>query len=330
MTTSNTCKAVKVEEGRLVLGQIPMPIPLAGEVLIRVAAAGINYADVEQRKGGYPPPPGASPILGLEVAGTIEELGPGVTEFAKGDKVMALVSGGGYAEFCTASVETTLLVPKELNLIEAAAIPEAYFTIWSNVFDMAKLRMGETILVHGGTSGIGSTMIQLARAANATVIATARNAEKCSACLKLGAHHAINYTQTDFTEEVRKITNGQGVDVIFDWIGQDYFEKHISLLKRKGRMVLIDCRSGETGKLDLGRLIVKNLYVMGSVLRGRPSIEKAEIASSVRTRLLPLITSNKIKPLIYKQVPFSQAQEPHDIMEKSAHIGKLILVPNAD
>jgi len=330
-TKDINCKAVLVDESqgkKLKLGTIPTPTPSHGEVLIRVEAAGVNHADVYQRKGEYPPPKGASPILGLEVAGTVEAIGLGVSTFCVGDRVMALVRGGGYAEFCVASQETTLPIPSTLNFVEAAAIPEAYFTIWSNVFEMAGLIAGETILVHGGTSGIGSTTIQLARAFDAHVIATARTPEKCSACLRLGAHHAINYSQKDFAEEVKKITNDQGVDVIFDWIGEKYFEKHIGLLKRKGRLALIDCSTGEWGKLDLGRLIVKNLYVMGSVLRGRPLSEKTEIARQISKHLIPLLESSKIKPLIHGTIPFSDAQRAHDIMEESSHIGKIVLVPS--
>ncbi|MBI4404948.1 MAG: NAD(P)H-quinone oxidoreductase, partial [Deltaproteobacteria bacterium] len=278
------CKVILVDSTQnnaLKIALISVPSPGNGEVLIRVEAAGVNHADLYQRQGNYPPPKGASSILGVEVAGTVAKLGSDVTSLQVGDKVMALVSGGGYAEYCVAPQETVISIPPSLTFSEAAAVPEAYFTIWSNVFEMAELKKGETLLVHGGTSGIGSTTIQLAKIFGATVIATARTPEKCSACLQLGADYAINYSETQFSEEVQKLTRGNGVDIIFDWIGERYFDKHIALLRRKGRLVLIDCSSGHWGKLNLGRLIDQNLKVIGSVLRRRPFSEKVEIAKQV-------------------------------------------------
>lgn len=309
------------------LGEVEVPSPGPGEILIHVKAAGVNRADVEQRQGHYPPPAGASPILGVEVAGVVAELGSGVTAFRVGDPVMALLSGGGYAEFAVAAEGECLPLPEGLSAVEAAALPEAYFTIWSNLFDLGKLKAGERVLIHGGTSGVGSAAISLLSAFGATVYATARSGEKCRACVELGAHRAINYREEDFVAAVMKETSGEGVDLILDMVGGEYFPRNLSILRRGGRLVHIDCQAGDLAQIDLGTLITKNLVVAGSVLRRRPRAEKAAIAKAVAERLIPLVASGRVRPLIAEVFPLERAAEAHALMESSAHMGKIVLEP---
>ncbi len=309
----------------LKLGERPVPVPAQGEVLIKVAAAGVNRPDVEQRKGTYPPPPGASDIPGLEIAGTVAALGPGADGLKVGDAVCALVSGGGYAEYCTAPVPQCLPVPKGLGMAEAAALPETFFTVWQNVFDRARLKGGETILIHGGSSGIGTTAIQMAKAMGARVLATAGSDEKCAACAKLGADGAINYNTQDFVEATLAATNKKGADVILDMVGGKYFERNIAALAIEGRLSLIALLGGRDAKIDLSLVLRKRLTVVGSVLRARPVSEKGAVAESLRREIWPLIAAGKIKPVIDSTFPLADAAKAHARMETSAHVGKIVL-----
>lgn len=309
----------------LVPGTRPVPAPGVGEVLVKVAAAGINRPDVMQRQGMYPPPPGASDIPGLEIAGTIVALGEGATGLAVGDEVCALVSGGGYAEYCPAPAPLCLPVPKGLSLVEAAAVPETFFTVWTNVFDRGRLRPGESLLVHGGSSGIGTTAIQLAVATGARVFATAGSADKCRACEDLGAERAINYKDEDFVEVVKQATDGAGVDVILDMIGADYYARNIESLAVEGRLVVIAVQSGPKTELNLLHLMQRRLTVTGSTLRPRTVEQKAEIANSLRAKVWPLIDAGKVKPVMYTRFPLSEANKAHALMESSEHVGKIVL-----
>src|SRR5262245_29345024 len=310
----------------LVAVERPRPSPGAGEVLIKVAAAGVNRPDVFQRRGRYPPPPGASDIPGLEVAGTVEEGGPDVREFAVGDRVCALVAGGGYAEYCTAPAPQCLPVPRGLDLISAAAIPEAFFTVWTNVFERGRLRAGETILVHGGSSGIGTTAIQLAHARGARVSATAGSAAKCAACEKLGAKRAVNYREEDFVAIVRELTGGRGVDVVLDMVGGDYFARNIESLAVEGRLVEIATLQGVKAELNIQTIMQRRLTITGSTLRARPVAEKGAIARAVHEQVWPLLESGAVKPIVHATFPLRDAAEAHRVMESSSHIGKLVLV----
>ena len=309
---------------RLVTG--PAPDPTAGEVLIRVAAAGVNRPDILQRTGNYPPPPGASPILGLEVSGTIAALGPGVTEWREGDEVCALVAGGGYAEYCVAPAAQCLPVPKGVSVIDAAGIPETSFTVWSNVFDRARLAAGESFLVHGGSSGIGTTAIQLAHAFGARVFATAGSPEKCAACRELGAERAIDYRQEDFVAVIKEATQGGGVDVILDMVGGPYVEKNLRSLAVEGRLVQIAFLQGSKVTLDLAHVMVRRQTVTGSTLRPRPAADKAAIARNLRDKVWPLIEAGKVRPIIDRAFPLAEAAAAHRLMESSTHIGKILLV----
>lgn len=302
----------------------PVPRPRAGEVLVKVAAAGVNRPDVVQRQGNYPPPKGASDIPGLEIAGTVVALGEGVSGFAPGDRVTALVSGGGYAEYCTAEVAGTLPVPKGLTLVEAAALPETFFTVWSNVFDRAGLKPGESFLVHGGTSGIGTTAIQLAHAFGARVFATAGSPEKCAAIEKLGADRAINYRTEDFAEVIKTETGGRGVNVILDMIAGDYVEKNWKAAAVEGRIVQIATLGGRS-TVDFTRLMLKRLTHTGSTLRAREAPFKAAIAAALREKVWPLVEEGRVRPLIDSTFPLAEAAAAHARMESSAHIGKIVL-----
>ncbi len=307
-------------------GERPMPKPAEGEVLIKVAAAGVNRPDVEQRKGTYPPPPGASDIPGLEIAGTVVALGGGASGLEIGDEVCALVSGGGYAEYCTAPVAQCLPVPKGFGMAEAAALPETFFTVWQNVFDRGRLKAGETILIHGGSSGIGTTAIQMAKAMGAArVFATAGSDDKCDACKKLGADRAINYNTEDFAEVVLAETNKKGVDVILDMVAAKYFERNIASLAIEGRLSVIALLGGRDAKLDLGLLLRKRLTVVGSVLRARTVAEKGAVAEALRRNVWPLIAAGKIRPVIDSTFPLADAAKAHARMETSAHVGKIVL-----
>jgi NADPH:quinone reductase len=308
----------------LATGEVPRPA--AGEVLIRVAAAGVNRPDILQRTGNYPPPPGASLILGLEVSGTIAAVGPDVAEWRAADPVCALVAGGGYAEYCVAPAPQCLPVPAGLSVIDAAGLPETFFTVWSNVFDRGRLAAGESVLVHGGSSGIGTTAIQLACAFGARVFTTAGSSEKCAVCVELGAERAIDYRQEDFTVVVKEATQGRGVDVILDMVGGPYVEKNLRALAVEGRLVQIAFLQGSKVSLDLVHVMVRRQTITGSTLRPRPVADKAAIARSLREKVWPLIEAGKVRPVIDRTFPLAEAAEAHRLMESSRHIGKILLV----
>jgi NADPH2:quinone reductase len=318
------------------LGERPDPVPMAGELLIRVAASGINRPDVFQRTGNYPVPPGASDIPGLEVAGEI--VGGDAAELSAaglklGDKVCALVAGGGYAELCTAPIAQCLPYPKGLSDVEAASLPETFFTVWSNVFDRARLQAGETFLIQGGSSGIGVTAIQLAKAMGAKVIVTAGSDEKCAACLKLGADHAINYKTQDFKEEAKRLTDGKGVDVILDMVGGSYVAREVECLAEDGRIVIIAVQGGVKSEFNAGLVLRKRLTITGSTLRPRPIAFKQAIAQACLKNVWPLIEAGKIKPVIHStfaavdaaDATGSGAARAHALMESNQHVGKIVL-----
>ena len=304
----------------------PDPEPGPGEVLIEVAAAGVNRPDVMQRRGAYPPPPGASDIPGLEVAGTIVRVGAGVTVWGDGDRVCALVSGGGYATRCVAPALQCLPIPGGLDLVEAAAIPETFFTVWTNVFDRGRLTAGETALFHGGSSGIGTTAIQLASARGARVFATAGSEEKCRACEALGAAHAINYRTTDFVEAIRELTADRGVDLVLDIIGGSYVPRNLLALATDGRLVQIGLMGGESSAaIDLRRVLGRRLTITGSTLRPRSVEEKGAIAAALRQYVWPLVEGGAVRPVVYRTFPLRDAGAAHALMESSGHIGKIVL-----
>ncbi|MEO8680147.1 MAG: NAD(P)H-quinone oxidoreductase [Vicinamibacterales bacterium] len=309
----------------LQLSERPDPVAGAGEVLIEVAAAGINRPDVIQRLGKYPPPPGASDIPGLEVAGTISAVGPGVTGWTAGDQVCALVAGGGYAERAAVPQEQVLRVPRGLTMIEAAAIPETFFTVWTNVFDRGRLAPGETILIHGATSGIGTTAIQLALASGATILATAGSGEKCEAAVELGATKCFNYRTDDWVALTRKATDGRGVDVVLDIVGGDYIPRNLEALAMEGRLVQIAFLKSPKAEVDFSLIMRKRLWVTGSTLRPRSPEEKGVIARQLLANVWPLLEQQKVKPIIHKVFPFAQAADAHRLMESSTHIGKIVL-----
>ncbi|WP_371347585.1 NAD(P)H-quinone oxidoreductase [Ancylobacter sp. IITR112] len=303
----------------------PVPAPGAGEILVKVAAAGVNRPDVMQRKGLYPPPPGASDIPGLEIAGEVVALGEGVTRWTLGDKVCALVSGGGYAQYCLADEGSALPVPAGLSMVEAAALPETFFTVWTNVFDLAGLKQGERFLVHGGTSGIGTTAIQLAKAFGATVFTTAGSAEKCEVCRQLGADVAIDYKSEDFVAVVKEKTGGKGVNVILDMVGGSYIARNYEAAAPQARLVQIAFMEGSKVQIDFMRLMLKRLSHMGSTLRSRPKAEKAAIAAALAEKVWPLVAAGMVKPVMDQTFPLEKASEAHARMETSAHIGKIML-----
>ncbi|MGH6793496.1 MAG: NAD(P)H-quinone oxidoreductase [Methyloceanibacter sp.] len=309
----------------LVAGERPVPTPGPGEVLIEVAAAGINRPDVLQRQGLYPPPKGASDLLGLEVAGKVVALGPGATRFKQGDEVCALVNGGGYAEFCVAPEATTLPVPDGLTLEEAAALPETVFTVWHNVFERAALKQGEWLLVHGGGSGIGTTAIQLASALGAKVMATVGSAAKVKDCEALGAVRAINYREDDFVEAVREITGGHGADVILDMVGGDYIERNLKAAALEGRIVQIAFLKGSKVEIDLMRLMMRRLTLTGSTLRAQLPETKARMAQAIEQRVWPLIADGKVKPIIDSTFKLTDAAGAHKRIDDPEHIGKIVL-----
>jgi len=303
----------------------PLPALRPGEVLIKVHAAGINRPDVLQRLGKYPVPPGASDLPGLEVAGEIVDGDYAAAGFAKGDMVCALVQGGGYAEYCAAPAEQCLPIPKGLSALEAASLPETCFTVWTNVFDRAHLSPGETLLVQGGTSGIGVTAIQLAAALGHRVFATAGSDEKCRACESLGAERGINYRTEDFAAVVKELTGGKGVDVILDMVAGDYIPREIDCLADDGRIALIALLGGAKAEIDLGQVLRRRLAISGSTLRPRPVAFKAAIARSLRERVWPLFEQGTLKPVIHRTFPLDQAAEAHALMESSTHVGKIVL-----
>ncbi|WP_426792858.1 NAD(P)H-quinone oxidoreductase [Achromobacter xylosoxidans] len=307
------------------LAEREMAAPAGRQVLIEVAYAGVNRPDVLQRSGSYPPPPGASPYLGLEVAGTIVAVGPDATRWQVGDRVCALTPGGGYAQYCLADERHCLPVPRGLDLLSAAAIPENYFTVWTNVFERARLAAGEKFLVHGGSSGIGLTAIQLARAFGAEVWTTVGNQEKAEACLKAGAHHAVLYRDTDFEADIRQATGGQGVDVILDMVGGAYINKNIRLLAVNGRLVQIAFLEGSKAEIDALPIMTKRLSFTGSTLRPRSDEDKGAIARALADKVLPLMEQGRCLPLIHQVFPLEQAAQAHALMESSKHIGKIML-----
>jgi putative PIG3 family NAD(P)H quinone oxidoreductase len=310
------------------LGSRPVPKPAAGEVLIRVAVAGVNRPDIVQRAGHYPPPPGSTDVLGLEVSGTVAAVGEGVEAWSVGDRVCALTPGGGYAEYCVTPAAHCLPIPAGFAMDAAAALPETCFTVWHNVFQRGRLKAGETFLVHGGSSGIGTIAIQLAKQFGARVITTAGSTEKCKACEELGADLAINYREKDWVEAVKAFAGKKGVDLILDMVGGDYVQKNLSVLAWDGRLVNIAFLKGAKVELNLALFMIKRQTLTASTLRAQSDESKAKIAQELRDRVWPLIAAKKVKPLIYKTFPLSHAAEAHKLMESSAHIGKIMLLVN--
>lgn len=308
---------------RLVSGEPPAPGP--GQVLIKVAAAGVNRPDVMQRQGKYPPPPGASDIPGLELAGAVAAVGAGVAWPSRGDEVCALVAGGGYAELAVADAALCLPVPKGLSVIEAAALPETFFTVWSNLFDRAGLKAGESVLIHGGGSGIGTTAIQLAKAFGATVFTTAGNEDKCRVCRELGADRAVNYNKEDFVSVCKDATAGRGVDVILDMVAGDYVNRNIEVAAAEGRYVFIAGLKGFSAQVSVRSIMLKRLQLTGSTLRPRPVAFKAAIAAALRRHVWPLLEAGKIKPVVHAALPLREASAAHRMMEAGEHIGKIVL-----
>jgi NADPH2:quinone reductase len=331
MTLPETMKCVEISEagGPEVLKPAIRPLPEAGpdDVLIRVEAAGVNRPDVAQRAGVYPPPPGASDLPGLEVSGTVAALGANVSGLAIGDRVCALTPGGGYAEFCTAPAAHCLPWPKGYDAVQSAALPENYFTVWHNVFQRGGLASGEKFLVHGGSSGIGTTAIQLAKAMGATVYTTAGSEEKCDACREIGADLAVNYREQDFEDAIRDHAGKGGINVILDMVGGDYFPKNMKLLAVEGRLVIIATLRGPVSEIHLARMMVKRQTVTGSTLRPQSDALKAGIARGLRETAWPLLEDASIRPLIHEIFPLEKAAEAHALMESSSHIGKIMLVP---
>jgi NADPH:quinone reductase len=305
----------------------PMPNPVAGEVLIRVEAAGVARADTMQRQGKYPPPPGASDIPGLDVAGSIEKLGEGAGNWREGDRVCAILAGGGYAQFCTAPIPQVLPIPENWTAIEAATLPENMFTVYDNLMVRAGLREGETVLIHGGTSGIGTTAIQLSRAWGATVFATAGSDVKCEAAKKLGAHDAINYRTSDFAAEIKRLTDGKGVDVVLDMVGGAYLDANLECLAPDGRLSIVAVQGGRTGQLDIAKLMHRRGKMMGSTMRSRSPEEKGEVARGLQRDVWPLLPAkNPFRPVIDATFPLQEAKDAHVRMEEGNHIGKIVLV----
>lgn len=327
LPTSMTAIAIPTPGGpeALVPETRPVPAPKAGEVLVKIAHAGVNRPDVHQRQGGYPPPPGASDIPGLEFAGSVVALGEGAGRYKVGDQVAALVAGGGYAEYCQVHESNALPIPPGLSLKEAAALPETFFTVWHNVFERGALKPGETLLVHGGTSGIGTTAIQLAKAFGAKVIATAGGADKAAACAQLGADLAVDYRSQDFVKEAKTFTQGRGVDVVLDMVGGDYIPRNYEAAGDQGRIVQIAFLHGPKVEVDFRRLMLKRLTHTGSTLRIRTVAEKAAIARALEEKVWPLLAAGKVKPVLHASFPLREAAKAHALMESSAHIGKIML-----
>jgi len=329
MSVPTTMRYVAVREPGppdvLTIGETGVPSPKPGEVLIEVVVAGVNRPDCIQRAGLYPPPPDASPILGLEVAGAVVALGDGVASWRIGDQVCALTPGGGYAQYCTAPAGWCLPFPAGLSALEAASLPENYFTVWNNVFDRVHLTAGETILIHGGSGGIGLTAIQLAKAFGAKAITTVGSTDKVAFCTSIGADHAINYREQDFVAEVARITDKRGVDVVLDMVGGDYIEKNIRCLALEGRMAMIAFLQGSKVMTEWRHVMMKRLTITGSTLRASPASRKAQIAANLREKVWPLFASGKLKPVIHRVFPLAEAAEAHRLTESSAHIGKIML-----
>ena len=325
MLPPNTMQAIEIDDGSLKLTERPIPAPGDFQVLIKIAAAGVNRPDVMQRKGLYPPPSGASDIPGLEIAGTVMLAGAAVSHLKAGDSVCALVTGGGYAGYCLASAALCLPIPEGLSLVQAAALPETFFTVWSNIFDRAQLLPNETLLVHGGSSGIGTTAIQLAKAFHAKVIVTAGSEVKCQFCMALGANAAINYKEQDFVEEINRLTNSKGVDVILDMIGGDYFPRNLLCMAADARLLQIAIQNGAKTEINLLPFMLKRLTLTGSTLRSRDDGFKTGIARKLQQNVWPLLASGKIKPIIHSTFALKDAALAHELMESSHHIGKIIL-----
>jgi NADPH:quinone reductase len=309
----------------LVLGTRPVPTPAAGEILIEVEAAGVNRPDLLQRRGNYPPPPGISDVPGLEIAGRVAALGAGVTRWKEGDQVTALVAGGGYAEYCVAPAVQALPIPKALSAVQAAALPETFFTVWTNVYDRCRLQRGETLLVHGGSSGIGTAAIMIATNLGSPVIATAGTTGKVEACRKLGAALAINYKDQDFVAEVKKFTGGKGVDVVLDMVAGEYIERDIDCMAEDGRIAIIAMLGGAKGTVNFGKLMMGRKTITGSTLRARPVAVKGEIATKLEQNVWPLIEQGKIKPWIAETLPLARAAEAHRLLEEGQIVGKVVL-----
>lgn len=332
MKLPNTMNAIAISEfgppSGLQLVQRPIPRVAAGEVLIRVAAAGVNRADIVQRQGRYPPPPGTTDIPGLEVAGEVVSLAADVTEPKPGARVCALVAGGGYAQYVVAPALQCLPVPVNLTLEEAAALPEAMFTVYLNVFERAGLQSGETLLIHGGSSGIGTTAIMLAKASSADVLVTAGTAEKCAACRRLGADVAINYKERDFVAETRAATDGKGADVILDMVGGLYVARNMEAAAVDGRIALIASQGGTHAEIDLQCLMVKRLILTGSTLRAQPVANKGRLASALRARIWPLFESHNLQPHLHARFSLGEAARAHELLESGTHVGKVVLIPH--
>jgi NADPH2:quinone reductase len=309
----------------LVPKTLPVPNPGPGQILVKVAAAGVNRPDAAQRMGVYPPPPGHSPLPGLEVAGEVAAVGTGVTRWTVGDKVCALVNGGGYAEYCLAEEPVALPIPAGLDMVKAAAVPETFFTVWNNVFERGRLAAGEWFLVHGGSSGIGTCAIQLAKAFGAKVIATAGSADKCKACLELGADRAVNYRSEDFVAAAKEATAGKGIDVTLDMVGGDYTERNIIAAAEEGRIVQIAVLGGADVKFNISRLMMKRLTLTGSTLRPRTREVKAGFARALEARVWPLLSAGKVRVVMDSTFPLAKAADAHRRLETSAHIGKIVL-----
>jgi NADPH2:quinone reductase len=307
--------------------EMPVPEPETGQVLVKVEAAGVNRPDILQRQGAYPPPPGAPSTPGLEIAGRVTALGPGVKRYRPGDQVCALVPGGGYAQYCVVAEDNALPVPNGFSMVEAGAIPETFFTVWTNVFDRGALKPGDTLLVHGGSSGIGTTAIMLASTLGSRVIATAGSLEKCKACEALGAARTVNYRSEDFVAVVKSETGGKGADVILDMVGGDYVARNLAAAAMHGRIVNIAFLKGSKVEIDLLPVMIKRLTLTGSTLRPRTVAEKAAIARDLEARVWPLLEAGKVKPQIFRTFPLAQVSEAHRLMESGVHIGKIVLVP---
>lgn len=329
MTIPAMMKAIGIREPGgpdvLELQERPVPVPGSGEVLIQVTAAGVNRPDCLQRAGAYPPPPGAPDIPGLEIAGRVVSSGDDQGRAMIGKDVMALVPGGGYGEYVTAHQTNVLRIPAGLSMVEAAAIPETFFTVWHNVFQRGRLSEGEWFLVHGGSSGIGTTAIQLAAASGARVFATAGSAEKCDACVALGAEHAINYRASDFVAECRRLTEGKGADLILDMVGGSYIERNYDAAAEDGRIVQIAFLNGPKAEVNFAKLMVKRLTHTGSTLRPRPVAFKAQIARELEEKVWPLIEAGKVRPVMHSQFPLAEASRAHALMESNVHVGKIVL-----
>jgi NADPH2:quinone reductase len=310
---------------QLKLAHRPVPRPGDGEVLVRVAAAGVNRPDVMQRQGRYPPPPGASDIPGLEIAGEIVALGPKVSGVSVGDKVTALLPGGGYAGYAIAAAPLCLPIPNGMSMAEAAAIPETFFTVWTNLFDRGRCKPGDNVLIHGGTSGIGTTAIQLAAAWGARVFATAGSDDKARACERLGAVRGINYRTEDFVEVIRAQTEGRGVDVVLDMVAGSYVARNLDIAALEGRIVVISLLGGARAEINLGVILTKRLTLTGSTLRSRTVAQKSEVADAVRKNIWPLLSAGRVRPVIHATFPLADASEAHRLMETSSHIGKIVL-----